>query len=301
MEDKEFSVLIVDDDTFNINILLDILSPYYNVLVANSGNGAIRRSILEKPDLILLDIVMPNINGFDTLVRLKEIDETRHIPIIFITGLDSYEDEEKGLFLGAVDYIRKPFHSSIVKARVKTQIQIVKQMRTIEKSIMIDFLLDIANRRYFDKQMNLEWHRATRKQHFISLLMIDVDHFKHYNDTYGHPQGDLMLQSVAKILTIVANRPRDVVARYGGEELAVILPETDLEEALKMAETMRQRVQDNEVLCIDKHEPTKVTISIGVVSRAPAQTDRWKNIVIDVDKALYEAKNSGRNKVCYNN
>lgn len=299
-KEKEFSILIADDDEFNLKILTEILEPYYNVFSANSGAKAIQLSLTRQPDLILLDIVMPSINGFETLMELKNIDQTRRIPVIFITGLNSHQDEEKGLFLGAVDYIRKPFVNAIVKARVKTHLQIVKQMRTIEKEIMVDFLLDIPNRRYFDKQFQFFWRQTTALGSHISVMIIDVDDFKKVNDNYGHPHGDIVLQEIAKVLKNNLIDEDDVAARYGGEEFAVLLPNTDVFKAVVIGEEIRKSIEKLEVLCVERDEITKVTASVGVASACPCLNDLSQAELIScADQALYRAKNSGKNKVVY--
>lgn len=297
---KEFSVLIVDDDELNLRILTDILEPYYNILIANSGAKAVQLSLTKSPDLIILDIVMPSINGYETLLELKNIDLTRRIPVIFITGLDSHQDEEKGLFLGAVDYIRKPFVDSIVKARVKTHLQIVKKIRTIERESMIDFLLDIPNRRFFDKQLKFFWHQFKAFHADISLLILDVDDFKLVNDNFGHPYGDVVLQETAKTLKGCLLEDDSFLARYGGEEYAVLLPNTNIYKAVVVAEEMRKAIEQMEVFNSDKGEITKITISIGVSTACPFNGEiDPKEFIKIADEALYKAKHAGKNQVVY--
>lgn len=220
----KFTILIVDDERSNIDVLMHILKPDYGVRIAKSGSSALKVAREHQPDLILLDVLMPDMSGFDVLRELKESDQTRHIPAIFVTGLSKVEDEERGFHAGAVDYIVKPFNHAIVKARVETHLKIIKQMRMIERLGMIDALTDIANRRSFDNQLLIEWRRAIRENACISLLILDVDHFKRYNDTHGHPQGDRLLQSLGRIIAGSLKRSTDLGARLGGEEFAVILP-----------------------------------------------------------------------------
>ncbi|MDR0330778.1 MAG: diguanylate cyclase, partial [Chitinispirillales bacterium] len=230
------SILIVDDEKTNLMILTRILGEKYNIFAAKDGAYAIKKAAELKPDLIMLDIVMPGMSGYEVLAALKKQDATREIPVIFITGLTSAEEEEKALSLSAVDYINKPFRPNIVMLRVRNQIRNINQIRTIERLSMIDQLTEIANRRSFDNRLNQEWRRAIREKTPISLLMLDIDKFKTYNDTYGHLQGDIILRAVAKEIERSLKRPADFAARWGGEEFAALLGNTDAPGALKVAE-----------------------------------------------------------------
>lgn len=242
---------------------------------------------------------MPDMSGFEVISELKKSDATRKIPIIFITGLSNVENEEKGFFLGAADYITKPFHSSIVNARVKTQMQIVNQVRTIEQLCLLDGLTNIPNKRSFNNKLETEWKRAARDKMPLSLLLIDVDNFKSYNDNYGHPQGDVLLQIIAKTFMAVVKRPGDLAARWGGEEFAVLLPETDLNGALKVAETIRAAVESTLIPFAGGTVTTSVTVSVGVVSTVSHFSNSLEEFIREADKALYRAKETGKNKVCY--
>ncbi len=294
----KFSILIVDDEKSNINVLNHILKADYTLYIAKSGQAALKRAAEDKPDLILLDIIMPDMSGFEVLRQLKSSDFTREVPVIFITGLTSVEDEEKGFILGAVDYITKPFNNAIVKARVKTHIQIVKHMRTIERIGKIDALTDIANRRSFDDRINEEWARAVREKHPLGLLMLDIDRFKLYNDTYGHPQGDVLLQHLAKAVESTLKRTTDFAARIGGEEFAVILPSTDLDGAMIIAEEVRSNVESAVIPNPYEPDAKPTTISIGAASLVPEQGDDLASFIARCDAALYAAKSSGKNRVC---
>jgi diguanylate cyclase (GGDEF)-like protein len=212
--------------------------------------------------------------------------------------LDSENNEEKGFILGAVDYIKKPFKSTIVKIRVNTHIKIMQQMRAIEKLGFTDPLTDIANRRCFDERINMEWRRAIREKKPISFLMMDIDQFKNYNDTYGHPQGDELLKMVAKIFTIKTKRPADLPARLGGEEFGILLPDTDYEAAFLIAESVRADVASLRLPTADAREMTTITISIGVATALPVKNDMAKDFISQADENLYAAKATGRNRVC---
>lgn len=292
-----FSILIVDDEKSNIRILHHILQQSYTIYTAKDGETAINIAREYRPDLILLDVIMPGMNGYEVLSELKGYDDTRDIPVIFVTGLSNADDEVKGFLLGAADYITKPFNSTIVKVRIKQQLQTVKQIRTIKRLGMIDPLTDLPNRRSFDSQMKFEWGRAIREKIYLSMLMIDLDKFKIYNDTYGHPQGDVLLQSVAEIFHQTVKRSTDFVARWGGEEFAVLLPNTNIEGAAIVAENIRANTENAVVLCADGTS-TGTRISIGISSKLPDMTTQISELVTGADKALYEAKKQGGNRVC---
>ncbi|MDR3343487.1 MAG: diguanylate cyclase [Treponema sp.] len=292
------SILIIDDEKANLMVLNRILSPDYTIFIAKSGREGLSRAITDNPDLILLDIIMPGMDGFAVLTTLKAQEETKHIPVIIITGLDNPDDEERGFLLGAVDYITKPFKNAIVKARVKTHIQIVNQIRTIEWLGMVDGLTNIPNRRRFDDRIAIEWRRAMREQQPLSFMMMDVDKFKIYNDTYGHPQGDTLLKTIAKIFDATAMRPTDLAARLGGEEFGILLPQTELDAALRLAEKIRSDVEALRIPTADGKTITTTTLSIGLVSQIPTKSITLEEFIAQADRNLYTAKKKGRNQVC---
>jgi diguanylate cyclase (GGDEF)-like protein len=295
----QYRILVVDDETANLAVLNKILSPEYVVFTAKSGGEGLRRVAEDKPDLILLDIIMPDINGFELLKTLKANPDTRQIPVIIITGLDNEVDEERGFVLGAVDYITKPFKNTIVAARVRTHIQIVRHLRVIERLGMVDPLTDISNRRCFDDRLTMEWRRALRDQKPISFMMIDVDKFKTYNDTYGHPQGDTLLRTIARIFAAAARRSGDISARLGGEEFGVLLPDTELHAAAKLAEEIRSRVETERIPTVDGKIQTCITVSIGVASTVPTKDSSPETFISRADTLLYQAKEKGRNRICF--
>jgi diguanylate cyclase (GGDEF)-like protein len=296
MSGGNYKILIIDDEKHNIDVLNEILSPMYEVLISKDGLNGIKMAREFVPDLILLDIIMPDMTGFEVIQTLKGFDVTRRIPVIFITGLDSYKDEEKGLLLGAADYITKPFRNAIVKARVKTQLQVVEYIRALEHLGMMDALTELPNRRGFDRQLQSEWDRAKREKTPISIMIIDIDNFKVFNDTYGHAQGDVVLQYAAMSFKNTLKRPADYVARWGGEEFVILLPYTDMEGALTISELVRENIEALEIPYTDG-KSLSVTVSIGVNCEVPPRYNNPAEFLSKADKALYAAKEAGRNRV----
>jgi len=297
VDNEKLKILIVEDSRLNQEVLRKILIKEYITVFANDGPEALEMVNTETPDLILLDIILPGIDGWDVLAELKKNDSTRSIPVIIITGRSNPDEEVKGLKLGAVDYITKPFHEIVVKARVETQVRILSQMRIIEKFGFIDTLTNIANRRQFDQSLIKEWNRARRDKTPLSILMIDVDHFKMYNDTHGHQQGDIALQTVAGTITSSLGRPCDIAARWGGEEFAVLMPNTTLEGAVHVAEEIRKNIEGAHVPCDEINSYHNVTISTGVARMQPDKDISIPELILQADKALYNAKDAGRNRV----
>lgn len=292
------SVLIVDDSPVNIQVLVGALKDMCRVRVANGGLKAL--AIAESgdpPDIILLDVMMPEIDGLEVCRRLKQNPQTRGIPVIFITTRNSSEDEAFGLNLGAVDYISKPFSIPVVKARVRTHLQLKKRTDMLEALAMVDGLTGIANRRSFDQTLEQEWRRARRNASYLSLIMIDIDEFKAYNDKYGHGSGDECLRSVARVIEATLERSGDFVGRYGGEEFVVLLPECNLEGALTVAEKIRLTVDGLGIPHAFSGTDDHVTISLGCKSMLCNEDTTSAELLQEADKALYRAKDQGRNQV----
>ena len=297
MDKQRNSVLVVDDESINLSALTHILSSMYTVYVAKDGRSAINSAKELLPDLILLDILMPDINGFDVIQILKAADETADIPVIFATGLTSTADEEYGLTLGAVDYVHKPYNPAIVKLRVNNQMQIVNQMRMIQYLSMTDALTSTANRWHFNTRMSQEWQRSMRELTPLSILLIDIDDFKKINDTHGHLFGDVVLQNLANNIKICLKRPMDLAARWGGEEFVVLLPNTDLKGAAFVAERIRTSAEKRSHF-FDGSGSVIVTVSIGINCTIPHTDFPVYDFISDTDKALYRAKKQGKNRVC---
>ncbi|GGO68272.1 diguanylate cyclase domain-containing protein [Bowmanella pacifica] len=297
IDSQKQRVLVVDDQPINLKILGQALSGDYQVLVASNAEQAIQIAMTQQPDLILLDIIMQGMDGYQTCRTLKQDPRTVNIPIIFSTSMDSEEDEVKGLEAGAADYITKPYNLALVKARVRNQMQLKKKTDLLEKLVSLDGLTEIPNRRYFEQQYEVEWRRAQRAGSNLSICMIDIDFFKQFNDNYGHGAGDICLQRVAHILLDNAKRSGDLVARYGGEEFVVLLPDTELEEAKVVTERLRASV---EALAISHHFSAcakVVTISAGFATCRPGFGQDKGLLLEEADRYLYEAKQQGRNRV----
>jgi diguanylate cyclase (GGDEF)-like protein len=291
-------ILVVDDTPINIQVLAEALRVDYRVKVATSGPAAfevISRQGL--PDLILLDIMMPGMDGYEVCRRLKANPLTQNIPVIFVTAKTEVADEQQGLRLGAMDYIVKPFHLPIVAARIANQITLKRKTDLLESLAMLDGLTSIPNRRRFDEALEAEWKRARRDAAPMALMMIDVDHFKAYNDHYGHGAGDACLKKVADALTSASDRPGDLVARYGGEEFVALLPQTDSLGAKQMAERLRSAVEALRLVHQHSSVATCVTVSIGYASACPQQDQDCAELLGAADRHLYTAKESGRNQI----
>jgi diguanylate cyclase (GGDEF)-like protein len=293
-----FTLLIVDDEKQNRTLLTELLQDDYQIILAKNGTQALERAEDRSPDLILLDVLMPEMDGFAVIRALKNNDATRNIPVIFISALDAPADEELGLDLGAVDYITKPFHPPIVRVRVRNHLQAVHQRRLLERLAMLDSLTEIPNRRRFDEIYEQEWRRCLRNRSFFSLMMIDVDQFKLYNDSFGHAAGDIVLKRVAATLQASLKRPGDFVARYGGEEFVIILPEIDTAGAQALAEQMRAQIEELHIPHAEASFPW-VTISVGGATVIPSENEIDSEFFCRADSRLYDAKHAGRNRVCW--
>lgn len=297
----EFTLLIVDDEKQNRLLLTELFGTTYKIIQAKNGVQALEKARQHRPDLILLDVLMPEMDGMGVLRELKRDDATRLIPVIFITALDSATDEANGLNLGAVDYISKPFHPPTVRVRVHNQLQLVHQRRLLEQLASLDGLTGIPNRRQFDATLLKEWHRCQRNQQPLSLIVADVDFFKKYNDALGHAAGDRVLQEVAATLRQAARRPGDLVARYGGEEFVLLLPETDATSAQALAEGLQQLLHSKAFAHPNSSLGPCLTMSMGGNTTVPSTTALDPEFFALADAALYRAKHQGRNQVRWAN
>lgn len=288
------NILVIEDTPVQIRVLDRILSPSYNIKAATSGTKGIELAHKHPVDLILLDILMEDMSGYDVLTALKESEKTKHIPVIFITSMDTSKDEVKGLSAGAVDYITKPFVEEIVRLRVGLHMQLIDQMLTIKKLSLYDSLTGIRNRRSFNLTMQKEWQKAAENGQCLSMIMLDVDKFKDFNDKYGHLAGDDCLKHVADALKSV--RGSDLVFRWGGEEFAVVLPNVSQTDAQQLAERLREQIALKK-MTYEGLDNVSVTVSLGVGTTFPLTTVRPEDFCSKVDKVLYLAKKNGRNRV----
>ncbi|WP_224981396.1 diguanylate cyclase [Geomonas agri] len=303
-------ILIVDDTTANIEILYQILKGEFDVLFAKSGADGIRMVREHAPDLVLLDIMMPDMDGYEVCRALKQDPVTSHIPVVFVTAMGNDEDETKGLEEGAIDYLTKPIRPAIVVARVRNHLELKRRgdlleklstelawkNRELEELARQDGLTGVANRRHFDESLRSEIQRAARNGRNLSLIMCDIDHFKKFNDLYGHFAGDKCLQLVGKLLRKSFKRAGEVVARYGGEEFAVILPDTSGELAGHLAERLRLELLA-QALPHAHSEFNMVTMSLGVAGALVTREQDQEWFITAADEALYRSKTAGRNRV----
>lgn len=293
-------VLVIDDDQANIEVLNEILEADYEVLFATNGLQALELARTTQPDLILLDIIMPGIDGFEVCERLKGDKCTSNIPVIFVTELNNIQAEIEGLKVGAIDYISKPISPPVVQMRVRNHIELKRARDSLAQLAVTDSLTGIANRRRFDEVLQLECERLSRLQKPLSLIMIDIDHFKNFNDVYGHVIGDKCLVQVAHAIKDNLMRPADLAARYGGEEFACILPHTDQNGAVAIAERIRMAVENLTIPNHPTQDVNNVTISLGVISGVFGTQFHLTEIIRLADQELYQAKIKGRNRVCCN-
>lgn len=289
-------IMAIDDQNFNLQFLRHTLQEYTFIGVTSCQEAAtLLASTL--PDLILLDVIMPDMDGYEFIKILKAEERTRSIPVIFVTSLNSVKDEETGFNLGAVDYITKPFNPTIVRARIRNTLKFIHQQKLLEKMALIDGLTEIPNRRFFENALFKEYSSASRYKKHLSLIMIDVDCFKHYNDLYGHYKGDEVLFLIAQTINSCLKRPDDFLARYGGEEFAVILPNTDANGGKKIAEEIRQSIYNKKIPHPKSETDPYLTISLGGYSGIPKADDNAHSYIEEADRCLYQAKRNGKNLV----
>lgn len=296
---KKTTILIVDDQPANIRALSGILKEEYTIMVATSGAKALVIAQGEKKlDLILLDIKMPEMDGYEVLRRLKADENTRDIPVIFVTAKDADADEEFGLELGAADYITKPVRTAIAKIRIRNIIDLKIKTDQIEYISMHDGLTDIPNRRLFDDYCRRAWGQAQRNSQTLSVILIDIDYFKQLNDHYGHSAGDECLRRVAQALAEQIYREVDMVARYGGDEFVAVLPGTDTAGAMQMACRFKEAVAKLAIPHVFSKISDVVTLSIGTATFDTVFKPTSMDMLISAsDEALYLGKEVGRNRI----
>ncbi|GGX13556.1 GGDEF domain-containing response regulator [Undibacterium macrobrachii] len=293
---NDSTILIIDDDVNLIRMLSHILKDFGRVLFAVDGEQGLEIAKKHKPDLILLDVGMLPLDGYEVCRRLKNDDATSKSAIIFVTANTGMDTEIACLDAGAVDFITKPLNPPVVQARVRTHLRLQHDSAALERLAQYDALTGLYNRRYFDKALEAEYNRLQRHQLPLGIALIDIDFFKKYNDTYGHLAGDAALKAVAHVIEAATKRPAEFVARYGGEEFVVVLPQTD-EQTLKQ---YGQMICD-EVLALKIPHDTSdifqnITISVGLAHAIPTVDSSPQTLVDRADQALYRAKTLGRNR-----
>lgn len=298
--ENKASILIVDDAPQNIQVLSAFLQESgYKLYVAKTGGQAVKIATERLPDLILLDVVLPEMDGFRVCQILKSQPETADIPIIFITGLTDNENIIRGFELGGADYVTKPFDRHVLLARVKTHLLLYQRTRQLLQYSFVDGLTGLANRRRLEEFFDQEWRRCYRQRLPLSVVLCDVDSFKQYNDFYGHLAGDDVLKKIAVVLQRQARRPGDLAARYGGEEFILILGNTPPTAAHALAESFLNDVVDLNI----RHEKTlvknltQITCSCGIYGEIPNAINVQRESFLEpADAALYRAKQQGRNQ-----
>ena len=291
-------ILIIDDSLVQANVLKNILHDDYEVTVTGSAVEGLRLATSGSYSLVLLDVIMPDMDGFALLKALQEEDATRNLPVILITSLSEAEHEVKGLILGAVDYIVKPFNPLVVKARVNTHVKLHRYRTQIERQAMVDELTGLANRRRYDRYCLQKWSDSIRLGTTFSVCMFDIDKFKLYNDFFGHPAGDKVLATVAKCISSHLQRSTDFTARYGGEEFVAIIQGGSAQDNFAHLQKIRRDLEGLQI----PHAPDAgpwVTVSIGGVTVLPKAGDIYQNYLKTADAMLYDAKSFGRNTVVW--
>lgn len=305
---SEARLLIVDDDAATCRMLEGFLSDACEIRFASCGREAIGMVREKRPDIVLLDIEMPDMSGYDVCREIVSDPEMADLPILFITAHSGTDCEIRGLDAGAVDFITKPLSQRIVRARIKTHLALKRRSDQLRANAFIDGLTGIANRRAFDSALQREFHRACRSGAPLALLMIDLDFFKLLNDHFGHLDGDDCLRRIAAVLEAAARRPGDLAARYGGDEFAIILPGCTLASAYKVAETVCEKIDELGIPHPLSTVSSQLTVTIGIGSfeteepspacppgitceQCPAE------LIREADAALYAAKKEGRNRI----
>ena len=297
MQTTKARILIVDDEKANRKMLKELLVDKAKIIFAKSGQQALELAARHRPDLILLDVVMSDLSGFEVIERLKYDQQTMNISVIFITGLANSDDEERGFSLGGCDYIYKPFKSKLVLARVMMHLELIRQRKLLTEIVHVDALTGNANRRRMDLVLKNEISASERDRTSLLIALLDVDFFKQYNDHYGHGAGDIALKKVSAVLQQILQRPRDFVARYGGEEFMLIIPDCDESGANQIFNNLFALLNEKNINHEFSETSDRLTISIGAVIVDVDNQYNIENAMKYADEMLYQAKKCGRNQV----
>jgi diguanylate cyclase (GGDEF)-like protein len=293
------SVLIIDDEPLIHELLVVRLKPeglkFHHAFRAQEGLATARAL---QPDLVLLDVIMPDESGFELCSQLKADPATSAIPIIFLTGSTDVVDKVKGFDAGAVDYVTKPFEAAELQARIRAALRSKRYQDMLAQRAQIDGLTGLWNRAYFDQRLREEIVAAQRYGRALGLVMMDLDHFKRMNDTYGHPFGDRVLQTVGELLAEHC-RTGDTACRYGGEEFGIIIREADLQQSVRAAERVRLHLEELQLEARQRRVSVTASFGVSTVDRTLDQVPiAQERLLSDADHALYQAKHAGRDRVC---
>ncbi len=295
-EHGQTPVILLIDDCADVHRLLEtrLKREAFRIVGADGGEDGLRLVHEVKPAIILLDLDMPGMDGFEVLRRLKDHPEASEIPVLVISGMHSPHDKVTAFDLGAVDYITKPFDMTELRMRVRSAMRMRQLVLMLAQKAQIDGLTGLWNRAYFDRRWSNETSRVKRSGGALTIALLDLDHFKSINDTYGHPAGDEVLQTFARVM-LGQIRQSDVACRYGGEEFAIIMPDTDPAAAVGVCDRIRAKL---EAVVWPRHPNRSMTVSVGVVGTGGATTLSPRRWVEQADRKLYDAKSGGRNRVC---
>jgi diguanylate cyclase (GGDEF)-like protein len=306
MAQEHFSILLVDDDSMVVRILSRILSDFVPLRFATSGRAALKLARESVPDLVLLDVDMPELNGFEVCKVFKSEPALAEVPIIFITSHESAQLEAKGLELGAADFISKPPHAPLVLARVHTYQRLKLLSDTMRSAVKMDFLTGAVTRRALEKSLTQEWLRAQRSAAPLTLLLADIEGFTAYNAEYGEEKGDACLKSVADALRAAAHRPMDVLGRYAGGKFAILMPETDAQGARIVAQRAIDAVDRMQILHAALMGRGRVTLCVGGGCRDSSHPSTSKaaagavpnDLIVTAEQALKSGRSAGGHQAC---
>jgi diguanylate cyclase (GGDEF)-like protein len=290
-------VLIVDSSSLVLNTIYNVLSPEYRVECAMSGYEALEVLSTKAIDLALIDSSLPDINGYNLCRQMKKNDHWQDIPVIFLSDQKEIQNQLVGFSLGAIDYMIKPIEPLLLKARLKNYISLKKYYDKLKRQSLFDELTKLPNRRYFYKVIKQEWKMACTKEMCISLLFLDIDFFKEYNDFYGHVAGDVCLNKIAKALKKSIHHTHDLAARYGGEEFVIILPHTRMDGAIQVAQYVRSNIDALAIRQAETIPFSYITVSVGVTSIIPKNKCKVLDFIRLADKAMYQSKKRGRDQI----
>lgn len=305
-------ILVVDDSQVDQMIVKHHLQTMkHEVVIAENGEQAIQYFKDYDPDLVLLDLRLPDIDGFQVVKKMREVEKDWR-PILFLSSSVDIESFSQGIYAGADDFLHKPVDQAVLDAKLhamerlldmrkqllNVSLALAKETEKAKKMANQDGLTGIANRRFLDSILEKEFRRHQRSGKVLSIIMIDIDFFKSFNDFYGHLAGDDALRLCAQTMAEMVSRAGDLAARFGGEEFCIVLPNTDVEGAKKIAEVLRKKIEQLHIAREDVEQSNYLTVSLGVNGWVPGESNSINQLLTDADKALYKAKQQGRNQVC---